>query len=59
MAKEVLVQVKPWVAEKNGLHGTSFRAKRIRRTEKAVLLRLKDGEEIWVPWSAVTRMDWA
>lgn len=59
MDNEVLVEVKPWVAERNKLHSVSFRAKRVHRTDKAVLLRLMDGREIWVPWASVERMEWA
>lgn len=52
-----LVQVKNWVADQKGLDSTSFRARVVKDSGKAVLLRLRDGKEIWVPWSAVTSME--
>ena len=56
---EVLVMVKPWVAEQKGLDSASFRATKIRSdmTGKAVLLILKDGRRVWVPWAAVLSME--
>ena len=59
MSKEVLVLVKPWIADKKNLHSASFRAEKIRQTQKAVLLKLKDGREQWFPWSTVKSMEWA
>ena len=57
MSDEVLVQVKPSWVERKQLHSASFRAEKIRSTEKAVCLKLKDGREVWVPWAAVTCME--
>jgi len=59
MSDEVLVLVKPWIADKKNIHSTSFRAEKVRQTEKAVLLKLKDDREEWFPWSAVESMEWA
>ena len=56
---EVLVQVKPVWIEKKQLLSASFRAKKVRSTEKAVLLKLKDGREEWFPWSVIESMEWA
>jgi len=53
----VLVSVKNWIRDQKNLTSSSFRATIVRQTEKAVMLRLKDGQEIWVPWSAVTSME--
>ena len=59
MSDEVLVQVKPSWVERKQLHSASFRAEKVRSTAKAVLLRLKDEREIWLPWSAIEKMEWA
>ena len=59
MTDEVLVSVKPWIVDQEELHSASFRAEKIRQTEKAVCLRLKDGREVWLPWSVIEKMEWA
>jgi len=59
MTDDVLIQVKPWWAERKQLHSASFRAEKVRSTEKAVCLRLKDEREVWFPWSAIEKMEWA
>jgi len=59
MSNDVLVLVKPWVVVQKQLHGVSFRAEKVRQTNKAVCLKLKDDREIWFPWSVVISMEWA
>ena len=54
---EVLVQVKPWVVVQKQLHSASFRAEKVRRTNKAVLLKLRDGRTVWFPWSVIESME--
>jgi len=56
---EMLVQIKPSWIEKKQLHSASFRAEKVRQTEKAVCLKLKDDREVWLPWSAIISMEWA
>jgi len=59
MTDEVLIQVKPWLVTQKQLHSASFRAEKLNQTKRAVLLRLKDGREVWFPWSAIENMEWA
>ena len=58
-ADEGLVLIKSSWVEKKQLHSASFRAEKVRQTEKAVCLHLKDGREVWFPWSAIEKMEWA
>jgi len=59
MNNEVLVLVKPWVIVQKQLHSASFRAEKVRQTNKAVLLKLKDEREVWFPWSVIESVEWA
>ena len=59
MTDEVLVMVKPSWVDRKQLHSASFRAEKVRQTSKAVCLKLKDGREVWLPWSAIESMEWA